>query len=311
MRNSFNFDIIMIAVCGFLFTFVIVCFGLIIRRVRKVDRAFINDYPDLKKMFSSRAVRKILKAQEKTKIVFTQAVAYFISFLLTLGILLTRGIIDEPLWMIRLWYVMMPLQGFFNMLIFVYYKIFNYRRANPEVSRWETFVLLLTGSSSTDPIMFSRISHLEIGQVSIEDEQGGEVVVFERVEGSEGGGEAFVGDDGVDHFEQDQDLSGFEASSLKSSLGGFVVTSSSKLSHSKNRVGGDDVEDGNSMSRGGLSGFSSFLPSSNLSSVQEGNDVSSSPTRGGRSLDHDLSVSNGVDENSRSQNSSWFSRSQV
>merc|ERR1712232_528283 len=131
------------------------------------------------------------------------------------------------------------------------------------------------GSSSTDPIIFSRISQLEISRIHIEDEEGGEVFVFERVEGSEGGGEAFVDDDGIDSSKLDQDLSGFAASS-KSHMSGVVVASS-KSSHLKNHVSEDDVEDGNSMSRGGLSGFSSFLPSSNFSSLQEGNNESSIP----------------------------------
>jgi len=49
------------------------------------------------------------------------------------------------------------LQGFFNLLIFVSHKIYNYRRVHQDVSRCEVLWLLFRGSP-TEPVILSRIS---------------------------------------------------------------------------------------------------------------------------------------------------------
>eukprot|EP00551_Chaetoceros_affinis_P008627 CAMPEP_0203683338 /NCGR_PEP_ID=MMETSP0090-20130426/47471_1 /ASSEMBLY_ACC=CAM_ASM_001088 /TAXON_ID=426623 /ORGANISM="Chaetoceros affinis, Strain CCMP159" /LENGTH=305 /DNA_ID=CAMNT_0050552481 /DNA_START=1235 /DNA_END=2152 /DNA_ORIENTATION=+ len=110
----------------------------------------------------------IEQSHRNTKVVIIQAFAYLGSFVLTLSFPLMRSLtipLDAGLFTInllaRLSIIVMPLQGFFNALIFISHKIYNYRRVHEDVSRWEILWMLLRGSLD-EPMLFSRISQIDI-----------------------------------------------------------------------------------------------------------------------------------------------------
>lgn len=237
-RNIINLDYVIIGTSGTLFFSILITFILIIRRVRKLDKD-LNRAGLLRESISVRNRRKttVETTHQNTKIVTIQAISYFGSFCITLGISMVRGLIDEPFWLLKLSFILTPLQGFFNMCIFVFFKIYNYRRVHPGVSWWKAFKLLL-GGGANDYILFSRISRVEfyreesmavvddegnnyaagraggVRLVQIQHEIGGnEEILLERrgLGGSECGGDVFAEDD-IDVLQQDQDLSGFSSS---------------------------------------------------------------------------------------------------
>lgn len=306
-RNIFDVDLVIISMCALLFALIVIFFALIIRRVLQVDNTLKSHYPHIRRQ-SPRVKQRVEVAHDNTKIVVGQAFAYFASFLLTLGILLIRALIEEPRWFIKVSYLLMPLQGFFNMLIFVCYKIFNHRRKYPDESRCESLKKLLSGSLE-EPIIFSRISLIEFDQtyngvrcVDLQSEMGAERVVFDRVEGSEFGAEVIV----------DEEEGGLESHS-KQDLSGFKFDENPSMS----RGGLSGFSESISMSRGGLSGFSSELQarSIKIKSTQEseyGGNLSSaaaensSTTISSKEAEKDNSSSSKQPSN-RSQHSGWFS----
>jgi hypothetical protein len=58
--------------------------------------------------------------------------------------------------------VFLPLQGFFNFVIFVSHKIYNYRRVHRNVSICNVLGLLFQGSGNDPTIMISRISIVDV-----------------------------------------------------------------------------------------------------------------------------------------------------
>lgn len=100
-------------------------------------------------------LRQVKQAHQNSKVVFLQALAYIISFLVVLSGPLINSIIENYTIM-RISAFLVPLQGFFNVAIFVSHKIWNYRRVNKNISRCDVFKLLLKGSE--EPVLLSRIS---------------------------------------------------------------------------------------------------------------------------------------------------------
>lgn len=57
----------------------------------------------------------------------------------------------------RLKLVFTPLQGFFNLLIFVAHKVYNYRRVHPSTKR-RTILFMLFFAPTEEPVLISRLS---------------------------------------------------------------------------------------------------------------------------------------------------------
>ena len=97
--------------------------------------------------------------QQQSKVIVIQALAYVIGFILTLlfPFMIVRATkFQHGLAMLRA--VFLPIQGFFNMLIFISHKIYNYtyRRRHPEVGRWQVLKLLFQ-TSVEKPVFISRL----------------------------------------------------------------------------------------------------------------------------------------------------------
>ena len=96
--------------------------------------------------------------QQQSKVIVIQALAYVIGFILTLLFpFMSRATkFQHGLAMLRA--VFLPIQGFFNMLIFISHKIYNYtyRRRHPEVGHWQVLKLLFQ-TSVEEPVFISRL----------------------------------------------------------------------------------------------------------------------------------------------------------
>jgi hypothetical protein len=138
---------------------------------------------------SNQAQQNAIRSMRNTRVVVIQAIAYFISFLITLSTPILRSLpvfkefkSENELIIVRLQIVLMPLQGLFNALIFIYHKIYNYRRIHPDVSRCHVLKLVFSGKAD-DEVLFSRISMIsENGDdsidINIHNERNEDILLF-------------------------------------------------------------------------------------------------------------------------------------
>ncbi len=161
----------------FLLATILSCFGLIIWRIRRTRRilqnvsmiststgtTIENDVRSLRRrgqILNNSA--PVTQANHVSKVIFVQAFAYISAFFITMSTPLIRGLIKhDPIWLVKLQYVIMPLQGLFNLMIYIGHRIYNYRRVHPDVTKCEVFRKLFTGNANDD-VLFTRISLLEI-----------------------------------------------------------------------------------------------------------------------------------------------------
>ena len=160
--NTTNMDILNMATIVFLLVLVFLCFAFILWKVVQTERR-LHGPRQIVRQTRTLEIDRVERSHRNTKLLLYQALAYFLSYMVTLSPLFVRSLIIEPLWVIRLSFVLVPLQGFFNLLIFISHKVISYRRAHTDVSRCSVLVLLVKGSVE-DPLLFSRISLLKIDE---------------------------------------------------------------------------------------------------------------------------------------------------
>ena len=286
LRNLKNMDSMVIILVVTFFSIILICSILILWRVIRVERELLG--PKIKRrgeLLMSNNQEKANKSLQNSKVIAKQALAYLLSFMITAGVLFIRGLIDEPNWMIFLSFALMPLQGFFNALIFISHKVYNYRRVYSDVSRWETLKILFKKDTQDEPVLFSRIS-LVRGfanndremDVEVSDEKGNREILhilksIDNVPPSHSGGEAFVDDEEskrsigeMDHYPSwpvGHTFSKNNDDNKKSSLDFNDNDNDNDLSFGGEKSN-PDINDNTSsfgISKAGLSGFSSELSS--------------------------------------------------
>jgi hypothetical protein len=152
-----------IIVCDF--ACIIVSLLLVIYKVIQTDHVIVK----LSKRYKDCGhpeMEKVLQKHHNTKVVILQASSYIAAFLLGIipPALLSLGAIQTSDrdgnmadFFEKLMLVLLPLQGFFNFVIFVSHKIYNYRRVHCDVSICQVIALLFC-TSAHDPCFISRIS---------------------------------------------------------------------------------------------------------------------------------------------------------
>jgi hypothetical protein len=157
--------------------------ALVIRKVVQTDHVLdqiSKIYDGYHDNTSMESMKKILEKHRNTKAVLVQAISYISGFLLGFipPLIMSSGLVKSgdrvTIIFTKLFIFFLPLQGFFNCIIFIAHKVYNYRRVNSDVSICGVFVLLFR-SSSHDPFFISRISvvkqhHEEIYDFEIMDE---------------------------------------------------------------------------------------------------------------------------------------------
>mmetsp|Transcript_13645 Transcript_13645/g.15890 ORF Transcript_13645/g.15890 Transcript_13645/m.15890 type:complete len:511 (-) Transcript_13645:154-1686(-) len=181
----------------FLFSLILTSFGLIIWKTFKIDRALASvsrtqidhnidnndgdkdiDRTDCQTSTISQ-LEDVVSKHQTTKIVVKQALAYIMTLLLCLIFPLIRVLakdvaVDNFAAYMQLYF--MPLQGFFNFLIFIGHKIYNYKRVYGEEAYCTILRKYFCESDMAEPLLFSSLSIIEIGindvEVSVNDEVG-------------------------------------------------------------------------------------------------------------------------------------------
>ena len=238
-----NIDTLKTASCSIIAIIIIASTILIMRKVNQIERDLNNSTIKRRSIIHDKATKSL----QNTKIVFVQVMAYLSSFLITFGCVFLRSVINEPDWVIYLSFVLIPLQGFFNALIFISHKVYNYRRVYGDISRCGVIKLLFQ-KRHAEPFLFTRISLVrrnddgKIADIELSNEGGNEVLHINK-------------EDAVSASPQSQGkLACFDEES-KQDLDGLSGFSSVA----------DPISSADNYSRQGLSGFSerSTEPSAN------------------------------------------------
>ena len=175
-------------------------------------------------------------------------------------------------------FTLVPLQGFFNFLVFISHKVYNYQRVHSDMSRFEALKVIFRGNVE-EPLLFSRISLVwndlegRVMDIEIVDENGNNEILHIDYEsivlGSESGGQVCIDNESA---QDDVDLDGFSV---------FMEQKSDNENVNKNKeIELTSIED---MANSGLSGFSSALSPKN--SIDSGPQFSSLHSRDRVSID--------------------------
>mmetsp|Transcript_6934 Transcript_6934/g.13077 ORF Transcript_6934/g.13077 Transcript_6934/m.13077 type:complete len:414 (-) Transcript_6934:41-1282(-) len=152
-------------------SFITVILLLVIRHVIQTDRMLQQLSNQLRQQGNPRDVIELRHAKEfhqNSKAAIVQAIAYMSCiilsglpvFLLSSGAVSTFGSKRQQKmgdFFEKMYLLLVPLQGFFNCIIFVSHKVYNYKRVHSNVSTCHVLQLLFF-TSAHDPTFVSRIS---------------------------------------------------------------------------------------------------------------------------------------------------------
>lgn len=207
LTSSDRFTLVIIF-CLMFFGSVIINIILIMRKVYQLELEMTLLQDEIGERNSG--LMRAFQSLQNTRVVGKQALAYYLSFMITAGLLFVRALIHgESQVMNYLCLILVPLQGLFNLLIFVFHKVYVYRRVYTHISRLGAIKKLLR-KDAEEPILFSRISLLQGPVIELSDEFKSELLRVEKMSGCE------VEVDDESHRAEDS-LSGFELSLLSNS----------------------------------------------------------------------------------------------
>jgi hypothetical protein len=184
-----TFQIVTAVFIIYVFCIISISLGLVIWKVFQTDRVI----EQISKLYENRGhkdMANVLEKHRNTKAVVIQAFSYITAFLLGVlpPLLLSVGAVDtsgsnpnqlKKIDIIeKITLVFLPLQGFFNFIIFVSHKVYNYRRVRGDVSICRVITMLFR-TSVHDPCFISRISIVK----QHEEEENGCEDFVEYVEG--------------------------------------------------------------------------------------------------------------------------------
>jgi hypothetical protein len=143
------------------FVIIVGSLALVIRKVRKTEKLL---YCSSTSNATFKDLADLIEKHINTKAVLIQALLYITAFLVGVIPPFVRVIAEQfdasevyLLHLLQVTLFFLPLQGFFNFLIFISYKVYNYRRMNKTESIGYVLRLLFF-TSAHEPYYISRIS---------------------------------------------------------------------------------------------------------------------------------------------------------
>jgi len=153
---------------------IIVSLALVLWRTVTTDR----DIALLKREHTNETSGPLRDRQQHSKVILIQALAYIAACVLTTTFTTLKLLGNQSVVIDVLRSTFSPLQGFFNLVIFLCHKVYNYRRVHPETSICNVLVLLFR-TSVQEPVFVSRITIVErtageckVLDIYVEDEGG-------------------------------------------------------------------------------------------------------------------------------------------
>ena len=154
---------------GILFVIIIGSLTSVLWKVLMTRRLLTKLSNNYANYLTETEIKQLMSKLHDTKAIFIQALAYITAFLLGICPLFLRAIrvvnaygdskedFDRLASVDKITYFFTPLQGFFNLIIFVSHKVYNYRRVNEDESICNVLLKLFL-TPIHDPCFISRIS---------------------------------------------------------------------------------------------------------------------------------------------------------
>ena len=148
------------------FSIIFICLVLVCLKVFQAQRLVkqtVENQGETDTSTSENTTTEALKsARWTTRIILLQALLYIMAYLLT-TIFPMVSLFPQYNYEVtrKLQIVFMPLQGFFNFLIFVVFKIVNLRKNTPKLSWWDGFRQIFF-KGVADPIIISGITEMRV-----------------------------------------------------------------------------------------------------------------------------------------------------
>jgi len=157
---------------------IIVPLVLVIYKIIQTDR-ILDQIPKVYENGGNGDLNHVIEKHRSTKAALIQAISYIVSFLLGFipPFIISLGMIDSKteqgkiatVILSKLYIFFIPLQGFFNCIIFISHKVYNYRRVHNEESICSILGKLFC-TSVHDPYFISRISIVKQHEAEEEEE---------------------------------------------------------------------------------------------------------------------------------------------
>ena len=166
-RVSELLPLIKLALISVFFATILISFSLCIWRVLSIELKLREieklHSPNIAHMDTSHMdtshMDEMRSTHNNTKVILVQSLAYTTVFALTLSLVLVRSLseyrLDEGI------ALLVPSTGFFNCLIFVGHKVYNYRRCHKDESTCSILYKLCFGPATKEPVVMSFISIIE------------------------------------------------------------------------------------------------------------------------------------------------------
>jgi len=118
----------------------------------------------------SAELNSVTDAHATTKVIIVQSVAYYFALLLTISFSMIRLIVNKRMPTIEMFqHIFFPLQGFFNFLIFVSHKVYNYKLVHRNESYSSILYKYFVTGETNEPILLSRISLVRVHHQNADD----------------------------------------------------------------------------------------------------------------------------------------------
>jgi len=183
-----SFDVVLVVA-----SMVIVVFAAI-RKERRLNELLKSYLLDNSNSTRTTMLLDDTLAQNGPMAIIVQALLYTSTFMLALIFPILRLTGTKGLTIDLLRMTFSPLQGFFNILIFVGHKIYSHRRFNHEVGRMEVVKQLLLGTLN-DPVFLTRVHIVALDQLNRGDSQSPSALVEVVIEDESGAKREFLFDE--------------------------------------------------------------------------------------------------------------------
>jgi len=186
--SMISFDVVLVVA-----SMVIVVFAAI-RKERRLNELLKSYLLDNSNSTRTTMLLDDTLAQNGPMAIIVQALLYTSTFMLALIFPILRLTGTKGLTIDLLRMTFSPLQGFFNILIFVGHKIYSHRRFNHEVGRMEVVKQLLLGTLN-DPVFLTRVHIVALDQLNRGDSQSPSALVEVVIEDESGAKREFLFDE--------------------------------------------------------------------------------------------------------------------
>ena len=169
--RSFVFCIFIMGMSVIFSTMILICWTVYIEE--RTTKRYIDTIHARQHQENDNQANTLKQMQLETRTIIFQALGYLGAFLscqiFLLLSLLFKGSVRKNVIYQYFHVVLKPLQGFFNLIIFMGHKVYNIRRSNNDITRWQAICQVLDSSKEEPTLFLSNINIVKNHNTSDDD----------------------------------------------------------------------------------------------------------------------------------------------